>query len=1158
RGGAGAAAAGGRALEEARTPLDLTRGVLRAVLYRLGEAEHLLLVILHHVATDGWSWGIVWRELSTLYAAFSRGEASPLPEPAFQYADFAVWQRTWLTDEVVREEVDYWRARLQGAPAATELPTDRPRPPLPGYRGGLYLFDLPEPLASRLETLGARRGASLYVVLLAVFKALLLRYTGQEDLVVGAMASHRTGTAMEGLVGYLLNTVALRTSLAGDPSFGDAVDRVRETVLETGEHQHLPFERVLEALETGRDPSRHPLFQTLFVYQRPFDPGTRPAHTPDITLELFELDNRTSKFDLVLYVDESEGKFSGMVEYSTELFDAATAARLAGHYRTLLEAAAGGEAVRLSELPLLGGAERELLLGAWSRGGTAEGAGLHEAFQAAAARTPEAVALVAGERVLAYRELNGRANRLARHLRLRGVGPEVRVAVCTERSAEMVVAVLAVLKAGGAYVPLDPAHPPARTAHVMRDAGVAGVLTETALAAGLPENGAWRVLLDAGWEAAAGERDDDLHVAVDPECLAYVVYTSGTTGSPKGVQVSRLAAARFLASMRERPGITADDVLVAVAPLTFDPSVLDLFLPLGAGARVVLTARGDAADGFRLAETLRGAGATLVQATPSTLRVLLESGAPLPAGLRVLCGGEAMPRDLAASLRPRVAALWNVYGPTETTVWCTAHPVSGEDDEASVPVGRPVANARTYVLDPALQPAPVGVVGELYVGGAGVSRGYLGKPGLTAEKFVPDPFGGEPGARLYRTGDRARWGADGALRYVGRTDFQVKVRGYRIEPGEVESLLARHGGVRACVVVAREDVPGRARLVAYVVGEGAAAPEPASLRAHLAEALPEYMVPGAFVSMPSLPLTPNSKVDRAALPAPDPDVPDVHEAPRTAVEATLARIWAEVLQADRVGIRDSFFELGGDSILAVQIVSRARAEALLIRPRDLFEHPTVAALAGVAAAADPARPGPTAWQSTAPPTPESNVATTEAVKKNPIEDVYPLSPMQEGMLFHSLYEGPGTYVGQFGFTLEGELDGEAFARAWQAVVDRHPALRAAFSWEKVEKPLQVVRRRVTLPVHREDWRALPASEQEARFASYLAADRARGFDPAKPPLMRLALLRTGERQHRLVWTHHHLLLDGWSVGLVYRDVLALYAAQLQGRTAELARPRPYR
>ncbi|HEX7184093.1 MAG TPA: amino acid adenylation domain-containing protein, partial [Thermoanaerobaculia bacterium] len=905
------------AAETARL-FDLQKGpLMRAVLLRLDERDHVLAITAHHIVCDFWSSGIFVRELSTLYGAAVRGERSPLPELPVQYADFAAWQRSWLTGAVVERLVEAWRSQLAGVPAAIDLPTDRPYPPVQTFRGGSMGFHLFGEAASGIQALAGAAEVTPFMTLLAGWQTLLHRYSGQDDIVVGSPIHGRTRPEFEELIGLFINTLPLRGDLAGDPGFRELLERVRERALDAFALQDLPFEKLVEELQPPRDLARPPLFQVMLILQN------TPAETldlPGLTLSHAPVESGTARLELLLTLTETAEGLTGFLEYNADLFDRSTAERLLRHFETLLTGAAADPARRLSELPLLSSTEEDEILRVWNDTGEEIPASpVHRLFERQAALSPEAPALVASDEQLTYAELSLRANRLAHHLRRMGVGPEVLVGVSLERSAELVVTLLGILKAGGAYLPLDPTYPRERLRMVLEDAGASVLLTSRELAgslfAGVP--GETQVVCLDAEEALAFESGADLEGGAAADNLAYVLFTSGSTGRPKGVAVPHRALVNFLASMGQAPGIEAGERLLAVTSLSFDIAALEIFLPLLAGGCVELATREQAGDGAWLASRLETEPKIRVlQATPSTWRMLLDAGWQGDPALKALCGGEALPRDLASALRERAGELWNLYGPTETTVWSAAASLA-RDEAGPVPIGRPIANTRIYLLDRNLQPAPPSAAGRLHIGGAGVARGYLGRPDLTAERFVPDPIpllrGGEAGARLYDTGDLARLRPDGTLEFLGRVDHQVKVRGFRIELGEIEAALARHPAVAQTVVLARTDRGSDPRLVAYlaatVPGE---APKPEELRTFLREGLPEYMLPAAFVALDAFPLTPNGKVDRKALPAPEITSPArEYVAPGSPVEEAMAALWAEVLGLERVGANDNFFELGG-------------------------------------------------------------------------------------------------------------------------------------------------------------------------------------------------------------------------------------------------------
>ncbi|HEX8273687.1 MAG TPA: amino acid adenylation domain-containing protein [Longimicrobiaceae bacterium] len=939
-----------RVAEDAARPFDLAAGPLfRASLLRLAADDHVLLACMHHVVSDEWSVGVLLRELSALYAAFVRGVESPLPALPVQYADYAVWQREQLRGEALERQTAYWRERLAGAPALLELPTDRPRPAVQAHRGALERVELPRELRERLAALGRGEGATLFMTLLAAWQALLARWSGQDDVVVGSSIAGRTRRETEGLIGFFLDTLVLRTDLSGDPTFREALRRVRDVTLGAYEHQEVPFERLVEELRPERSLGHAPLFQVMFVLQ-----GAEAAELglPGVEVEALAADAGTSKFDLTLSMAAHPGGLAAELEYDTELFERATAARMLGHLRRVLEQVAADADRPLPELELLDDAERRQLLEGWNRTEAEWPADrcVHQLFEEQAERTPDAVAVVAGEESLTYRELNARADRLARRLAGLGVGPESRVALCLERSAGLLAGLLAVLKAGGAYVPLDPSYPQPRLAFMLEDSGARVLLTQQSLADRLPEFGGETVVLDGADDAGAlsHSRTPALSHSPSPGNLAYVIYTSGSTGRPKGVMVEHRALTHYAAWAASRYAGGEPLRLPLYSAVAFDLAVTSLYVPLLTGGAVVVYGEGEG-DGPAIARVFEDDAVDAVKLTPSHLALLAGRELRTTRIRTLVVGGEDLPAALARSVVEASGGrleIHNEYGPTEAAVGCTIHRFDPERDaRPSVPVGRPIDNMRALVLDGRGEPAPVGVPGELYVGGAGLARGYAGRPALTAGRFVPDPFGAEPGGRLYRTGDRARRLDDGTLEFLGRLDEQVKVRGFRVEPGEVEARLREHAAVREAVVTAREDVPGDRRLVAYWVGGKGVEAE--TLRAHLAGRLPAYMVPAAYVRLEALPLTPSGKTDRAALPAPDDGARArrPYEAPRGEVETALGAVWAEVLGVERVGRLDNFFELGGHSLLAVRLAERMRLAGLHADVQVLFTSPTLAGLA---------------------------------------------------------------------------------------------------------------------------------------------------------------------------------------------------------------------
>ncbi|HEX8272116.1 MAG TPA: amino acid adenylation domain-containing protein, partial [Longimicrobiaceae bacterium] len=1137
--------------DEAHRPFDLERGPLfRATLLRVDPRDHLLVLVMHHVVTDGWSMGVFFRELGELYAAFLEGRPSPLAEPSLQYSDFAVWQRKHLAGEALDRQAAFWRERMAGAPPLLELPLDHPRPALQARACAVHEVVLEGPLVSGLRELARREGATPFMALLAAFQLLLARWSGQDDVVVGTPVAGRGRPELEPLIGFFVNTLALRAELSGDPTFRRHLAATREGVLEAQAHADVPFERLVEELRVERSLAYSPVFQVMFALHAA---APSDLSLPGLTLRPVRVAADAAKFDLSVEAFDGRDRIRVALEYATALFDAATIERLGEHLRVLLEAAVRSPEARVSELPLLGGDERRRVVAEWND--TARpypDALVHELFAEQAARTPDAPAVLTGGEPLTYAELDRRSDRLARALRGRGrgAGPDAHVGLCLERGPDLPVAILGVLRAGAAYVPLDPAYPPERLRYVLDDAGISLVVAGAETAAILPDFGGEILLAETLGEHDTAESGDDDAVAgcslspvpcpLPSDSLAYVIYTSGSTGQPKGVEVSHRGFANLLRGARDGFGFGAGDVVPVLASYSFDIWGFEALAPLIAGGAVRIVPRDEVVDVPRLVDGLRGA--TAVHAVPALMRQVAEAVAASPAGpvtgiRRVFVGGDAVPPDLLPEIRAAFpqAATHVLYGPTEATVLAASHRVRAEETVAGNLIGRPLPNARTYVLDPAGAPAPVGTPGELYLGGAGVARGYLGRPELTAERFVPDPFGEEAGARLYRTGDRARWRPDGVLEFMGRTDAQVKVRGFRIEPGEVEAAMAGAPGVHGAVVVVREDAPGERRLVGYVAGETT----PAAVREHLRDRLPEHMVPAAVVVLDAFPVTARGKIDRKALPAPGGSADAEHVAPRTPVEEILAAAWAEVLGIERVGAHDDFFALGGHSLLATRVQSRIRASLGVELPlRTLFEAHTLDALAQRVEAAQRAADG----------------IRLPPLLPAPRHGDAPLSFAQERLwVIDRLDPGSGVYNMPFAFRLTGALRVDALRAALDALTERHESLRTVFP-EAEGGPVQRVLPAAPVPLPLQDLSGLPEEERDARARALAAAEARRGYDLEAGPLFRASLLRLAGDEHVLLLALHHVVGDGWSMGVVFRELSALYAASAEGRPSPLPAP----
>ncbi len=941
------------AAQEAGHVFDLTRGpLLRARLLRLAATEHLLLLTMHHIVSDGWSLGVLQRELEALYPAYVRGQASPLAPLPIQYADYALWQRSYLSGATLEELLGYWRQQLAGMPMVLEVPTDRRRPAVQRFRGAWRHFEVDAAVSEALQALARQAGVTLFMTLLAAFKVLLYRYTGQDDVVVGTPIANRTRREIEGLIGFFVNTLVLRTPLGGDPSVRALLRRVRTVTLGAYAHQDLPFERLVEALQPERSLSHSPLFQVVFTLQNlptSAQDGRSPEHAAGTRRAASEPSPDaagigTAKFDLSLAMQETGRGLEGTFEYSTDLFDHATITRMIGHFQTLLAGIVADPDQRLSALPLLTAAERRTLLVDWNdTQGDVAHACIHHLFEAQARQTPDALAVVYEDASLTYGALDRRSTQLGHYLRTLGVGPERLVGLCLERSPEMVVAVLGVLKAGGAYVPLDPAYPAERLRFMLEDAGVGVLLTQEALAERLPDHTARVVYLEQVQAEIARQPLEPVEGGADGQTLAYVIYTSGSTGTPKGVMVAHRGLCSLAASQRRVIGLGPSDRTLQFSSLSYDIWMWDFLLAVGAGATLCLAPEAARSGGEALLALIRRQALTAITLLPSVLATV--PAAEVASLQTVIVGAEVCPAELVDRWGARYR-FFNGYGPTEASVTATmARCLPGTDRPS---IGRPFVDVRVYVLDAWQRPVPVGVPGEVYLGGAGLARGYLRRPGLTAERFVPDGLSGVPGARLYRTGDRARYLPDGRLDFLGRLDRQVKLRGYRIELGEIEAVLRQHPSVAACAVVRWEAEPGSERLVAYVVGREAA-PSVSALRGYLGDRLPQFMVPAAFEVVEALPRTPSGKVDVSRLPAPELDreaEAAAYVAPRNAVEEALAAIFQEILGIARVGVDDNFFALGGHSLLATQVITRLRDGFRLDVPLHvLFEAPTVAELA---------------------------------------------------------------------------------------------------------------------------------------------------------------------------------------------------------------------
>jgi len=937
---------------EAQRSFDLSSGPLcRAMVVQVAAEEYVFQFTMHHIVSDGWSLEVFFRELSALYRAHCTGASSPLPALPIQYADYAVWQRQWLQGDILAQQLTYWKQQLAGSPPVLELPMDRPRPAVQTFQGARHPMVLPTSLSAALKALSQQEGVTLFMTLLSTLQALLHRYSGHDDILVGTPIANRHWPELEGLIGFFVNTLVLRTAVSGTLTFRELLGRVREVTLGAYAHQDLPFEKLVEELQPTRHLGHTPLFQVMFAWQNVPEVS---LELPGLTVHRLPIQCDTAKFDLTLLMRQAEGTLQGAWEYNTALFDETTIARLTGHFQTMLEGVVTDPNQTIATLPLLTPAEQQQLLITWNNTQTeypAE-ACLHELFEAQVQRTPNAVAVVYEGTQLTYEALNQRANQLAHYLRVQGVGPETRIGIVLERSLDLLVGLLGILKAGGAYVPIDPAYPPERQAFMLEDAQIPLVLTQQRFLAALLAQRAQVVCLDTDWTTLAQPEDQDNPCSgTTVDNLAYVIYTSGSTGHPKGVMISHSAVHNHLLGTQIAFPLTATDGVLQTTSVSFDPSVWEFFAPLVVGARVVLPRPGGQQDATYLLSLISQAQVTVLHTVPALVRLLLEAEVVAPcSGLRyVFCGGEALTGELQDRFYARFegAILWNLYGPTEATVAATAWRCEHSSPHQTIPIGRPLANTQVYLLDAQRQPVPMGLPGELYIGGACLARGYLHRPALTAEKFIPHPF--SVGARLYKTGDLVRYRADGNLEFLGRKDQQVKVRGFRIELGEIEAVLAQHSDVREAVVVAREDDTGDKYLAAYLLATSQALPDRNALHTFLQAKLPDYMIPAVFVTLETLPLTPNGKLDYRALPVPErTGVTPAQRfvAPRNRLEYQLAQVWTRGFGRQPIGVQDNFFALGGHSLLAVRLCAQmGKSLGTHIPLASLYQAPTIECLA---------------------------------------------------------------------------------------------------------------------------------------------------------------------------------------------------------------------
>jgi len=1153
---------------EANQPFDLAQDpLLRAVLFQLGERDHVVLVIFHHVVFDMWSAGIFIRELAAFYESFVSAQPPRLKSLPLQYADFSVWQRQWLESEDYQNQLDYWKRQLGGELPKFELPIDHPRPPSQTSNGAQQHWKAPKSLANKLNALSEQEGVTLFITLLTAFKTLIYRYTGQPDILVGSLSAGRNRSELEGLIGFFINLQALRTNLKGAASFREALARVREVVLNAHANQDVPFNKLIQELQPERDLSvGQPLFQVSFSLQNAPVPSIRLAQS-DLLLTQFPIAKPIQTFeDLNFFVTETADGITGTVEYNTDLFEPETISRMIDHYRNLLEGIVADPNQSLSALNILTSEERRQLLAGWNKTAVdyPRTACLHELFEAQVRRTPDAIAVVCGEQQQTYAELDAKANQLARYLRKLGARPDAVVGICVERSADVVVAVLGVLKAGCAYVMLDPAYPPERLSLMLEDSGVIVLLTHAALRDREFAQRTRTIALDQDWEVISRESSEAFSSGAIADNLAYVIYTSGSTGRPKGSGLPHRVLTNLISwSMEISRGLRT----VQFSSLSFDMSLYEIFSTCCSGGTLFIIPESLRTDFAGLTGFVADHKIEKLYLPVVALQQIAEEFCEEPelfASLKmVIVAGEqpTITRPIARLFDQLKGCVFhNYYGPSEThitTAFTAKHPP--HDWPTLPPIGRPIANTEIYVLDAEMQPVPIGVVGEVYIGGDCLARGYLNRPDATAEKFIPNPFGAR-GTRLYKTGDLARYLNDGNIKFLGRADHQVKIRGHRIELSEIEIALGRHSCVRDVVVMAREDVPGEKRLVAYVIADPEQpVPTVRELRQFLQDRLPDYMVPAAFVMLEAFPQLPNGKVDRRTLPLQDAGraaLDSNYLPPTTAAEKTLAEIWRRALRLDSVGVNDNFIELGGDSILSFQVVARANRAGLKLNLKEFYDHPTIAELARLAET-----DGTTiSVNGDATSVRTHDVQQLEHLRERPeIADAYFLSPLQQGMLFHDLSNPTASeYVEVVSFKTPEKLDPQMFERAWQLVFQQHPILRTALIWDEFDEPVQVVHRNAQLKIERSDWSDLPPSKQQEQLDAYIKDEQRRAFNLSEAPLMHLSLIKLADDSYQFVWSYKHLILDGWSQGLVLRDLAEAYNALTSGIEPKLEEAPSYR
>ncbi len=1110
--------------QEEETPFNLTNGpLIRLKVLYLTDDEQILLLNLHHIVADAWSKGVFIEELRQLYHAFSQGKPSPLPALPIQYADFAHWQQKRLQGDALTQQLDYWKQQLTDI-TPLSLPTDQPRPLTQTFNGGSESFILPSEVTQQLKSLAKQQDSTLFMTLLSAFVVLLYRYTQQEDICVGSPIANRSHPEIEPLIGFFLNTLVFRTNLSENPSFLDVLSRVKKVCLEAYENQDFPFEKLVEKLQPSRHLNHSPLFQVMFTLQK--NTTKNNLSLPGLSVEVIEKEWTTAKFDLSLNMEETEDGVKAIFEYNTDIFERETIQRMVKHFLSLLDNIIAFPNQSIQTVPLLTELEKKQILKDWNQTeiNYPKNSCLHHLFEKQVEKTPDTVALEFENDKLTYSQLNEKANNLAFYLQKSGVKPNDLVAICMERSIEMVIGLLAILKVGGTYIPLDPAYPQERINYILEYSQVEVILTQSWVWEGNREK---YIIIEVDTQTPNPELRTPNSEPQTPEDLAYIIYTSGSTGKPKGVEISHQAIVNFLYSMAQQPGINSDDILLSITTLSFDIAGLELFLPLITGAKVVLASRETAIDGVALSQKIDQCNASIMQATPATWQMLIDAGWQGKKDLKILCGGEALSQPLAKDLLTKSSELWNMYGPTETTVWSMIEKIETEEN---ITIGRPINNTQIYILDNHLQPVPIGIPGHLYIGGDGLARGYVNRPDLTEERFIKSPF--NPDKRIYKTGDLARYLSNGKVEYRGRSDYQVKIRGFRIELGEIENQLNQHSEVKNSVVIAKKEASEIKRLVIYYIAKKEESVTSEDLRSYLKTKLPDYMVPSVFIPLDEFPLTPNGKINRKAL-------SELQETfinkpltpPRTPIEKELVAIWTEILGVT-VGINDDFFTLGGHSLLATQIISRIRQQLKLEIPlRSLFEFPTIAQLSQII---DNHKP-----------------TSKPKIKKVSRDQPLPLSFAQQRLWFLDQFD-PGNHSYNMSGTIElqGQLNEEALEKSLNEIIRRHEALRTTFETNNGQ-PIQVINSQVDITLEKEDLQLLSNAEKDTKIKEIVIQQVEQPFNLKQTPLLRTKLIKLEDNNHILIFILHHIIFDVWSSGVIIKEISSLYHAFCQDKPSPL-------